>query len=124
MAEIVSQPPSTEVITIDDLAPSDTSVTLDVPMAPIEPDLPVNTDAQPGHDWWVYAKYTAVLLVLALLGYNIFAAMGDATDRTTEFLKPLLGFFGIKLGETVKTTANTAAGRREICAGHCVRDCR
>jgi len=109
MAEIVSQPPSTEVITIDDLAPSGPSVVLDVPTGPIEPEPLIRSDTQPSHDWWMYAKYLGVLLVLALLGYNLFAAMGDVTDRTAGFLRPLLAFFGIKLGETVKTTASTAA---------------
>ena len=103
MADIVSSPPSTSVITVDDLSPANVDVSVELPEPP-EP----GTGA-PSSRWWVFAKFLAVVLVLALLGFNIFAALGGVTDYTASVISPITSFFGIKLGNTLKSTVSTAA---------------
>jgi len=104
MADIVSSPPSTSVITVDDLTPGNIDVSVELPEAPEPTHHPV-----PHGRWWMFAKFVGVVLVLALLGFNIFAALGGVTDYTASVIRPVMSFFGIKLGNTVKSTVSTAA---------------
>lgn len=52
-------------------------------------------------------KIIAVILILALLGLNIFYYLADATESTSDILKPLFDFFGYSSGDAVKQTVKT-----------------
>jgi hypothetical protein len=58
-------------------------------------------------------KYILIILVIAFLGFNIFAVLGDATTATNNILypilNPILSILGYSVGETVKQTTNIAA---------------
>ena len=54
-------------------------------------------------------KYVLIILVLAFLGFNIFAVLGDVTDTTNMVLRPILSMFGYAVGDTIKQTTNVAA---------------
>ena len=54
-------------------------------------------------------KYVLIILVIAFLGFNIFAVLGDATTGTNRILHPILSTLGYSVGETVKQTANIAS---------------
>ena len=40
-------------------------------------------------NWWTILKYTALLLILALLGFNLFTYLGIATDKTAQQIQPI-----------------------------------
>lgn len=54
-------------------------------------------------------KVIAVILILALLGLNIFYYLADATDTTSDILQPLFSLFGYSSGDAVKQTVKTSA---------------
>ena len=60
-------------------------------------------------DWMQIGKYALIVLILAFLGFNIFAALGKATDTTKGFLGPFLSAIGFGVGETVKQTVDVTA---------------
>lgn len=62
-----------------------------------------------GFNFLSMGKYILIILILAFLGFNIFTALGDATDKTTGILGTLLEKIGYGTGETVKQTVNTVA---------------
>ena len=62
-----------------------------------------------GFNFLSMGKYILIILILAFLGFNIFTALGDATDKTTGILGTLLEKIGYGAGETVKQTVNTVA---------------
>ena len=62
-----------------------------------------------GIDWMQIGKYAVIVLILAFLGFNIFTALGKATDTTKGFLGPFLSALGFGVGETVKQTVNVTA---------------
>lgn len=63
----------------------------------------------PGIDWMQIGKYAVIVLILAFLGFNIFTALGKATDTTKGFLGPFISSLGFGVGETVKQTVDVAA---------------
>tara|TARA_A200000113_G_scaffold223670_2_gene239818 strand:- start:13 stop:693 length:681 start_codon:yes stop_codon:yes gene_type:complete len=74
-----------------------------------------------GIDWMKIAKYALIVLILAFLGFNIFTALGKATDTTKGILGPFLSALGFGVGETVKQTVDvTAEGAKlgvDVAAG-------
>jgi hypothetical protein len=66
-------------------------------------------------------RYGVVILLLAFLGFNLFGALGDFTERLRAFLAPVLGSLGFNIGQTVKQTVNVGAegakGAVDIAAG-------
>ena len=54
-------------------------------------------------------KIIAAILILALLGLNIFYYLADATDITSDILQPLFNLFGYSSGDAVKQTVKTSA---------------
>jgi hypothetical protein len=67
-------------------------------------------------------KYIIIFLILALLGYNIFLYIGNASniigyvvERILNVIKPILAYFGYNISETVKKTIDlTATGSKEV----------
>ena len=57
-----------------------------------------------GKNWSKILRWTAIILILAFLGFNIFVALGKVTGGVTEVLRPLLSIFGYNVGETTKQT--------------------
>ena len=62
-----------------------------------------------GFDWWTAVKYGAIILILALLGLNLFTYLGKATDATAEQIGPLASSVGKDVSSTVKQTINVGA---------------
>jgi hypothetical protein len=67
-------------------------------------------------------KYIIIILILALLGFNIFRylgffskVMGNLLDYILAFFKPIFVYFGYGVSETAKTTVDlTAAGSTKV----------
>ena len=67
-------------------------------------------------------KYIIIILILALLGFNIFRylgffskVMGNLLDYILALFKPIFVYFGYGVSETVKTTVDlTAAGSTKV----------
>ena len=74
-----------------------------------------------GINWMQIGKYALIVLILSFLGFNIFSALGKATDTTKGILGPFLSALGFGVGETVKKTVNvTAEGAKlgvDVAAG-------
>jgi len=62
-----------------------------------------------GIDWWTALKYGAIILILALLGLNLFTYLGKATDVTAEQIGPLASSIGSGVSSTAKQTVNVGA---------------
>jgi hypothetical protein len=108
MAEVITQSPSPDVITIDTFSQSQPSTLID--MTPLPGPAPAIEETPDASSLWFYGKYVLVVLVLAMLGYNLFSTLGNLTEFVTSIFALLLSSFGIVVGDGVKTTANTAAG--------------
>ena len=59
--------------------------------------------------WTSIIRYTLIVLVLAFLGFNIFNALGGATEHVKEIIFPLLEKIGWGTGETIKQVTNVSA---------------
>lgn len=74
-----------------------------------------------GLSWSFIAKIFIVLFILAFLGFNLFNYLGKATSDITEIFRPLIKFFGITTGETIKeltdTTATGMKGTIDVASG-------
>tara|TARA_Y100000389_G_scaffold205108_1_gene263285 strand:+ start:6990 stop:7679 length:690 start_codon:yes stop_codon:yes gene_type:complete len=108
MSEVITQSPSSDVITIDTFTPSQPAA--EITATPLPGTMPLTSQASTTTDLWFYGKYILVVLVLTMLGYNVFYSLGNLTGFVASIFAPLLSSFGIVLGEGVKSTANTAAG--------------
>ena len=62
-----------------------------------------------GFDWWTAVKYGAIILILALLGLNLFTYLGKATDVTAQQIGPLASTVGSGISSTTKQTVNVGA---------------
>jgi hypothetical protein len=51
----------------------------------------------------------AIVIILALLGINIFYYLGDAADFTATILDPIYSLLGYETSDTVKQTVKTSA---------------
>tara|TARA_Y100001958_G_scaffold117521_1_gene84524 strand:- start:2156 stop:2782 length:627 start_codon:yes stop_codon:yes gene_type:complete len=60
-------------------------------------------------DWWTALKYGAIILILALLGLNLFTYLGKATDVTAQQIGPLASSVGSGISSTTKQTVNVGA---------------
>lgn len=68
-----------------------------------------------GWDWDSIIRYGLIILILAFLGFNLFAYLGKVTGDVTGVLGPTVGTLGRGLGTVVKqTTDMTAAGTKDI----------
>lgn len=84
----------------------------------INPASNVNTSNSSSDMLWFLPKFnfTTIILIiasLALLGFNIFTYLGEATDITGSYLRPIIDYIYTKLGyavtDTAKTTINVGA---------------
>ena len=57
-------------------------------------------------NWYTIAKYGGIIILLGLLGLNIFRALENATDTTVSFLQPVFSALGYGAGETIKGTTS------------------
>lgn len=60
-------------------------------------------------NWWTILKYTALLLILALLGFNLFTYLGIATDKTAQQIQPIASTAGKSTSSAIKQTVNVGA---------------
>lgn len=78
----------------------------DMPSLPSLPSLP-STETQ--ESWFSFKNIFITLLILALLGFNLFKYFGTIVDKLRQVLKPLLSVLGYYVGETSKQTIDMAA---------------
>ena len=65
--------------------------------------------------FWNFIRIFLVILILAFLGFNIFAYLGLITQDTSDFFKPLLKLLGYPVLETTKQTLKTSIeGTKDI----------
>lgn len=53
---------------------------------------------------WYLLRIFFIILILAFLGFNIFAYLGLITGKTADYLKPLLEYLGYPIVDTTKQT--------------------
>tara|TARA_Y100000816_G_C26067944_1_gene561382 strand:- start:124 stop:1035 length:912 start_codon:yes stop_codon:yes gene_type:complete len=62
-----------------------------------------------------FAFWAIIILILAILGFNIFNYLSQGTDIIAAITGPIISTLGILTGETAKTTiSNTATGTKKI----------
>lgn len=70
---------------------------------------------------WNTLRYVFLIVILAVLGLNIFNYLGKTTDFITDLIKPLLEqishFFGYTLTKTIDTSAKGAKVGVDVGAG-------
>ena len=66
--------------------------------------------------WGMILRYFAIIVVLAILGLNLFSYLGIATDIISKITAPLLRLFGIAAAETTKTVVNVGAAGVKVGA--------
>lgn len=119
VSEVISQTPNTTVMDVDVSPGSPEIGSPGVDSVGVDVASPGKAGA--GIPWEKIIRYGLIVLILAFLGFNIFAALSKATDTTTGFLKPVLAAFGYGVGETVKQTTDVAAegakGVVDVAAG-------
>lgn len=65
--------------------------------------------------FWYLLRIFFIILILAFLGFNIFAYLGLITGRTAEFFRPLLEYLGYPIIDTTKQTLKKSIeGTKEI----------
>lgn len=57
-----------------------------------------------GTYFWNIFRWFVIILLLAFLGFNIFAYLGLITGKTAEYLRPLLEYLGYPIIDTTKQT--------------------
>jgi hypothetical protein len=96
---------------------------IDTPLltSPSTPTLSVNqgtTEMSSGDSKWL--RYGLIIIVLAVLGFNIFTYLGEITQYLTDLFWPIIQkialFFGITLSETIKVSAEGAKEGVKIAA--------
>jgi hypothetical protein len=63
----------------------------------------------------IFLRYFAIIVILSILGLNLFSYLGIATDFIARLTAPILRLFGIAAAETTKTAV--AVGAAGIKAG-------
>jgi|TARA_B110000285_G_C14959148_1_gene530745 hypothetical protein len=58
-----------------------------------------------GMNWFSIIKYGLIILILAMLGFNLFTYLGMFTDATASVVAPLTKIFGKSSGDILKQTA-------------------
>jgi hypothetical protein len=78
--------------------------------------------------WGTILRYFVIIVILAILGLNLFSYLGIATDFISKMTAPFLRLFGVAAAETtkaavavgatgVKTGANIVSGGADVIAG-------
>jgi len=62
-----------------------------------------------GWDMWTIIRYAAIILILAFLGFNLFAYLGGMTGGLVTALGPAVGGAAKATGDTTKQIVDTAA---------------
>jgi len=74
---------------------------------------PSSSPTKSGKRSWLF--WFGILVILALLGFNIFKYMGEILDYLKKLFEPILSVFGYTVGETTKSTiSTTASGSKNI----------
>ena len=111
---ITFKPPPTDIVNM-----TEASVPRLEPGTGAVPDVGTVTET-PGYGYTI-AKYAAIIIVLGLLGFNIFRMMETATDTTVGIFQPILSAIGYGAGETVKTATKVlgtgAKGAIDVTTG-------
>jgi len=77
--------------------------------------IPLNQSTSTSSNWsysnWNFNAWTIIIVVvvLALLGINVFSYLADGTTMFTNLFKNILEFFYKITGKTITATANTSA---------------
>jgi hypothetical protein len=56
-----------------------------------------------------YIQYGLIIIIISLLGLNVFGFLENITEKLAELIRPIASFFGYSVGETIKTTLSTSA---------------
>lgn len=59
--------------------------------------------------WSKIFKYFLIIIILAILGLNLFSYLGIATDFIAKITAPFLTLFGVAAAETTKTAVDVGA---------------
>jgi hypothetical protein len=83
-------------------------------LSPPSSDVPLASQSiapAPNNAWtyWTVLRYGGIILIVALLGFNLFASLGSVTDRLTGLLRPIIGTAGGAVADTAKQTVDISA---------------
>lgn len=77
--------------------------------------LSMNNSISESFNFQQLIKYGLVVIILALLGFNLFSHLGNLTDNIKDFISPVTNIIGNKTGKALETTTlNTAQGIKGI----------
>lgn len=77
--------------------------------------LSMNNSISESFNFQQLIKYGLVVIILALLGFNLFSHLGNLTDNIRDFISPITNIIGNKTGKALETTTlNTAQGIKGI----------
>ena len=77
--------------------------------------LSMNNSISESFNFQQLIKYGLVVIILALLGFNLFSHLGILTDNIRDFISPITNILGNKTGKALETTTlNTAQGIKGI----------
>ena len=96
------------------MAPAAASSTPSMPSSTPSSNLSTGRSMNPGintksTDWGKIGMYTVGIIVLTILGFNIFKYLGNATENLSNIFAPITAFFGSGITKTVKNTIDTSA---------------
>jgi len=75
----------------------------------------VNNSISDSFNFQQVIKYGLVVIILALLGFNLFSHLGNLTDNIRDFISPITNIIGNKTGKALETTTlYTAQGIKGI----------
>ena len=137
-ADVDNRSPMTSMFSSEDTASLSDAVQFDSPNigAPMMDATPKKQNyfselvsgMQWGFDWVSIVKYGVILILLALMGLNVFSYLGDASDGAATLLERISNLFsgitadlgkGIKVvvRQTTKTTADGTKAAVDMAAG-------
>lgn len=67
--------------------------------------------------WGKILRYLAIIIILSILGLNLFSYLGIATELISRITAPILRLFGIAAAETTKAAVNVGATGVKVGAG-------
>ena len=77
--------------------------------------LSMNNSISESFNFQQLIKYGLGVIILALLGFNLFSHLGNLTDNIKDFISPITNIIGNKTGKALETTTlNTAQGIKGI----------
>ena len=101
MNEIITNTPSLNSNSISDVVSNNS--------------LSMNNSISESFNFQQVIKYGLVVIILALLGFNLFSHLGNLTDNIRDFISPITNIIGNKTGKVLETTTlNTAQGIKGI----------